>query len=774
MSAARGEQEIPRNAKDVHLSSCYVHDNVNSVHLSMFVEGSSREASVEEQQGGASRRRGPEAQHSLWFNAPDTDGALRRTLTRERVVAEALTLIAQEGVEALTMRALSARLEVVPGALYRHVRSKEQLQDLVVDGVLAEADCDINRALPWTEQVTVLAHRLRKVLEDHPGVAGLLKTRDPLGPHSLALAEAFLLPLHTAGFPHREAGLAFFLIVDYTIGFEVSSPRISVNEQRVQNAAIRKQLHEFFRSLPGDRFHPDRPRRARLARQPRRAIRRRHQHARQRPEASPAPTTQLTGRTPWNPCDVSTGRCSCSLSVGTRVVSRRRREDVKMPETPRAPGATMTTADGGHTLLPWLREMRDEHPVWRDGHGVWHVFRYADVARVISDPQVFSSAVGRVLPVTQRLSAGNLLQTDPPRHHTLRRLVGAALRPKVVTGLAPRIAELTRELLDATGGAAEFDLVPALAYPLPVIVIAELLGLPAADRGLFRTWADKLLTLDADGPNDPELARKVDEATEELLAYLHEHCQDRRGHPRDDLISKLATVEAEGQRLTNEEVVNFSLVLLLAGHITTTALLGNTVLCLDVHPEVWAELHADRSLVPAALEEVLRYRSPFTQLPPGDHGRDRAGRAGHPGGYARLAVAAVGQPRRSRVPRPRPVRHPPPRQPPPGLRSRHPLLHRPAAGPRGRQNRPWRAARPLHRDPPHPRGPVGVLRPGRLRRPKHPRNRAIHVNRTVSWMLVHPPWGLRHVLELLALRLLRESQHEDKREQRECRVEAVR
>ncbi|MGH4007395.1 MAG: TetR/AcrR family transcriptional regulator [Pseudonocardiaceae bacterium] len=201
-----------------------------------------------------SKRSGAEAPRSLWFNAPEIDEEVRRTLTRERVVAEALTLIAQDGVEALTMRTLGARLGVVPGALYRHVRSKEQLQDLIVDGVLAEVDCDVNHALPWTEQIKVLAHRLQKVLEDHPGVAGLLKTRDPLGPHSLALAEAFLLPLHNAGLPHREAGLAFFLIVDYTIGFEVSNPRISVNEQRVQDAATRKQLHEFFRSLPGDRF----------------------------------------------------------------------------------------------------------------------------------------------------------------------------------------------------------------------------------------------------------------------------------------------------------------------------------------------------------------------------------------------------------------------------------------------------------------------------------------------------------------------------------------
>ena len=191
---------------------------------------------------------------SLWFNAPMNDQDRRPPLTRERVVAEALTVIGDEGVGALTMRTLAARLGVVPGALYRHVRNKEQLHDLVLDGVLAEVDCDLDPALPWTEQIKVLAHRLREVLDDHPGVAGLLKTRDPLGPHSLALAEAFLSPLQAAGFGDREAGLAFFLLVDYTIGFAVSSPRTSANEQRVRDAAIRTQLHEFFRTLPPDRF----------------------------------------------------------------------------------------------------------------------------------------------------------------------------------------------------------------------------------------------------------------------------------------------------------------------------------------------------------------------------------------------------------------------------------------------------------------------------------------------------------------------------------------
>jgi TetR/AcrR family tetracycline transcriptional repressor len=195
-----------------------------------------------------------ERPHSLWFDPPTDQQDHRPRLTRERVVAEALAVIAQDGAQALTMRSLAARLGVVPGALYHHVGNKQQLQDLVLDGVLAEVDFHTDPSLAWSEQLKILATRLRQVLEAHPGVAGILKTRDPLGPHSLALAEAFLGPLQAAGFADREAGLAFFLLVDYTIGFAVSSPATSVNEQRVRDTAIRTQLHEFFRSLPPDRF----------------------------------------------------------------------------------------------------------------------------------------------------------------------------------------------------------------------------------------------------------------------------------------------------------------------------------------------------------------------------------------------------------------------------------------------------------------------------------------------------------------------------------------
>jgi len=200
------------------------------------------------------RRAGSDAdQHALWFSPPDAEEGRRRALTRDRVVAEALTVIAADGAAALSMRGLATRLGVVPGALYRHVRSKEQLCDLAVDEVLAEVDTQPGHDPGWAGQVQALARRLRAALEDHPGIAALLKTRDPLGPHSLALAEAFLAALQLAGLPARETAQAFSLVYDYTLGFALSD-RTTVNEQRVQDPATRRRLRDFFRSLPADRF----------------------------------------------------------------------------------------------------------------------------------------------------------------------------------------------------------------------------------------------------------------------------------------------------------------------------------------------------------------------------------------------------------------------------------------------------------------------------------------------------------------------------------------
>jgi AcrR family transcriptional regulator len=190
----------------------------------------------------------------LWFGPPaSTQNRQRRTLSRDQVVAEALAIISGQGVQALSMRGLAARLGVVPGALYRHVHSKEQLYDLVLDAVLAEVDPHVDDSAAWATQVTELAQRLRAVLERHPGLAGLLKIRDPVSPHSLALAEAFLASLQAAGRPGRETAQAFRLIYDYIAGFSLSDPS-SAAQQRIRDPATQRELHAFLRSLPADRF----------------------------------------------------------------------------------------------------------------------------------------------------------------------------------------------------------------------------------------------------------------------------------------------------------------------------------------------------------------------------------------------------------------------------------------------------------------------------------------------------------------------------------------
>jgi erythromycin 12 hydroxylase len=269
------------------------------------------------------------------------------------------------------------------------------------------------------------------------------------------------------------------------------------------------------------------------------------------------------------------------------------------------------TTEDEPALLDWLHRMLEEQPVWRDGDGIWHVFRYADVEAITRDPETYSSNTGRIFPAARPVQRGVLTAIDPPEHRVLRRVVSAAFTPRTVAGLEPRIRAVTRELLDAAG--ERFDLVDALAFPLPVIVIAELLGLPASDRGLFRKWADELFSMQVD-PADPELGAKIADAMAGITGYLAERCRARRADPGDDLISALVTAEVDGRCLDDEEATNFSMLLLLAGHITTTLLLGSAVRTFDEHPGVWDELRGDPGLIPGAVEEVLRYRSPFTQV----------------------------------------------------------------------------------------------------------------------------------------------------------------
>ncbi|MGW1681643.1 cytochrome P450 [Saccharopolyspora sp. NPDC002376] len=269
----------------------------------------------------------------------------------------------------------------------------------------------------------------------------------------------------------------------------------------------------------------------------------------------------------------------------------------------------------------WLRGVHPDQPVQHDPEaGLWNVYGYPEIVQALSDHTAFSSNTQRLIPDLgkQFSSEGNLVQMDPPDHNKLRKLVSHAFTPKVVADLEPRIAGLTNELLDAVTDRTE--LVADLAYPLPVIVIAELLGVPSSDRGLFKKWVDAMfnssnkVSIKAQTKEQEEYFARALEQVQELTNYLIEHAQERREQPRADLLTKLVEAEVDGVRLTDGEVANFAMVLLIAGHITTTMLLGNTVLCLDAHPEQFAKVREDRSLVPKAIEESLRFFSPFAAV----------------------------------------------------------------------------------------------------------------------------------------------------------------
>ena len=245
---------------------------------------------------------------------------------------------------------------------------------------------------------------------------------------------------------------------------------------------------------------------------------------------------------------------------------------------------------------------------------------HPETSAVLSDPAVFSSDLTALQPDQDDLALfqrGNFVRMDPPQHRKLRTLVSQAFTPKVVAGLEPRIAELTSQLLDQVG--ERFDLIDALAYPLPVVVIAELLGVPTSDRALFRTWADVLLSQEI----DPDQAlieaggraiAAVAPTMREMNAYFLDHIRSRRAHPGSDLTSKLVQAEVDGQQLADEEIVGFVGLLLIAGHITTTATLGNSVVSFQDNPDAAARVRADPTLLPAAIEEVLRMRTPFPRL----------------------------------------------------------------------------------------------------------------------------------------------------------------
>ncbi len=259
--------------------------------------------------------------------------------------------------------------------------------------------------------------------------------------------------------------------------------------------------------------------------------------------------------------------------------------------------------------FPWYAAMRQGNPVWRDPSGVWHVFAYPDVQRVLSDWQVFSSERSEPGGGVESALGASLISSDPPRHRQLRNLVTQAFTPKAVEDLAPSIRGIVDELLDQAEARGEMDLVADFATPLPVTVIAQLLGIPVSDRAKFKTWSDAVVSLSADRDG-----MSFGQAMREMGAYFMQMLAERRGQPRADLISGLLQAQVDGQHLTDMELLGFCALLLIAGNETTTNLLTNAVLCLDEDTQQRQQLLQDASLLAGAIEETLRYRSPVQSM----------------------------------------------------------------------------------------------------------------------------------------------------------------
>ena len=262
--------------------------------------------------------------------------------------------------------------------------------------------------------------------------------------------------------------------------------------------------------------------------------------------------------------------------------------------------------------FPHYERMRESAPVFHDEQsGSWHVFRYNDVQRVLSDHASFSSRMGGDDPSeTGQLFASSLITTDPPRHRQLRSLVTQAFTPKAVDALALRISEITDELLEGIASRGSADLIQELAYPLPVIVISELMGIPAGDRDRFKQWSDVIVSQTRTGAATEDHQA----ANQEMTGYFLELIERRRSRPGSDLISNLLGAEIDGQKLSVAELLGFCALLLVAGNETTTNLIGNAVLCFAEVPGTMDRVSKEPSLLPQAIEEVLRFRSPVQSM----------------------------------------------------------------------------------------------------------------------------------------------------------------
>src|SRR5579863_6569600 len=241
------------------------------------------------------------------------------------------------------------------------------------------------------------------------------------------------------------------------------------------------------------------------------------------------------------------------------------------------------------------------------------VGRYADASAILRDHERFSSVPPPSPFLAERVAvfgdAPRVVFSDPPVHTRLRRLVSRAFTPKRIRELEPRIREFTALLLDRAAARGEFEVMADLANPLPVMVIAEMLGVPPDHYERFKRWSDAVIESDNTPPGAP-LPDYIKEAFTALRAYFVDEIESRRRNPGSDLVSVLVAAHEEAEALTEQELIAFVLILLLAGNETTTNLIGNGMLALGRNPDQMARLKTDPALIPGAIEEMLRYDCP--------------------------------------------------------------------------------------------------------------------------------------------------------------------
>lgn len=267
---------------------------------------------------------------------------------------------------------------------------------------------------------------------------------------------------------------------------------------------------------------------------------------------------------------------------------------------------------------PYYAYLREHAPVyWIEPMQAWALSRYADVDFALRSPQIFSSSgftaqtLGDLNPTPE---VPWILDINPPDHTRLRKLVNKGFLPRIIRSLEPRVREITQQLIATLRNQAEGDLVSGLSGPLPVTVIAEMLGVETEQLDDFKNWSDDVV-LGTSRPTDEAVRTRVRNSGAALRGYFERLIERRRTDPGEDVITALVRAEEERDVLTSAEILGLAVLLLLAGNETTTNLIGNAVRNLLRYPAQLAKVRADRSLVPSLVEEVLRYESPVQLLP---------------------------------------------------------------------------------------------------------------------------------------------------------------